>query len=54
MIINMHDHPYDPKSTQMLFPYFSKFATDRHLLDGSPVDRFLRAAFKSPSQMPLP
>jgi predicted TIM-barrel fold metal-dependent hydrolase len=39
MIINMHDHPYDPKSTQMLFPYFSKFATARHLLDGTPVDR---------------
>jgi len=39
MIINVHEHPYDPKSTELLFPYFSKFATARHLLDGTPVDR---------------
>jgi predicted TIM-barrel fold metal-dependent hydrolase len=39
MIIDVHSHPYDPKSSQLLFPFFSKFATERHLLDGTPVDR---------------
>jgi predicted TIM-barrel fold metal-dependent hydrolase len=39
MIINIHDHPYDMKSSQILFQFFSKFATERHYLDGTIVDR---------------
>jgi len=39
MIINVHDHPYDQKSGQILFQFFAKFATERHLLDGTVVDR---------------
>ena len=39
MIINMHDHPYDMKSSQILFQYFAKFATERHYLDGTVADR---------------
>jgi uncharacterized protein len=39
MIIDVHAHPSDPKSAQMLAPYFEQFATKRHLLDGSPADR---------------
>jgi predicted TIM-barrel fold metal-dependent hydrolase len=39
MIINVHDHPYDPKTAQASAPYYEKFATERHLLDGTPIDR---------------
>lgn len=39
MIINVHDHPYDPKTSQASAPYFEKFATERHMLDGSPTSR---------------
>jgi predicted TIM-barrel fold metal-dependent hydrolase len=39
MIIDVHAHPSDPQSAQMLAPYFESFATERHLLDGSPANR---------------
>jgi len=39
MIIDVHAHPCDPKSAQLLAPYFAEFATERHLLDGTPAIR---------------
>ena len=39
MIIDVHSHPYDLRSAQYLAPYFAKFAIERHLLDGTPVNR---------------
>lgn len=39
MIINIHDHPYDLESGKILSQFFSKFATERHLLDGTAIDR---------------
>ena len=53
MIINMHDHPYDMKSSQILFQFFSKFATERHYLDGTVVDRggFVQEPIESIKEM---
>ena len=30
MIINVHDHPYDQKSGQILFQFFAKFVVAAH------------------------
>jgi predicted TIM-barrel fold metal-dependent hydrolase len=39
MIIDIHAHPSDMQSAQYLAPYFQQSATERHLLDGTPVTR---------------
>ena len=39
MIIDIHAHPSDMQSAQYLAPYFQQSATERHLLDGTPVIR---------------